>query len=71
MNNNHVYKKLKIALALTEQDCGEVFRAGGLEPSRSQLNGWQCGEGHKNYRAIRDHELEAFLDGLIATERED
>ena len=66
MTPNIVFKKIKVALTLRDEDVADIFALGGLTATRSQLEGWRCGETHKNFRTMKSDELETFLDGLIA-----
>jgi uncharacterized protein YehS (DUF1456 family) len=70
MTPNIVFKKIKVALTLRDEDVADIFALGGLAATRSQLEGWRCGETHKNFRAMKPDEQETFLDGLIAYMRD-
>ena len=69
MDNNQILKKLSIALNLRHEDVREVFHLGGHELSTSQTGARMVNPTNKNFKALGDQELEAFLNGLITYSR--
>lgn len=65
LTNNHIIKKIKVALKLDEKSIAEIFELQGFEISKSQLCGMFVSERHKNFRECSDAVLKIFLDGLI------
>jgi len=64
LSNNDVLKKLRIALALQDDEMREIFSMGGKEFSRSELTPYFRKEGHRNFRRCSDKMLRLFLKGL-------
>ncbi len=71
MNNNTIYKKLRVALSLNDEQCSELFKYGDLDVSKSRMHSWRVGPDHKHFRPMMDNELSAFLDGMINVYRKD
>ena len=65
MNNNLILKKVIISHNLKHFESKEVFELGGLKLSSSQIKAFMAGAQNKNFEAISDEQLEAFLNGLI------
>lgn len=62
--NNVVFKKLKIAFSLTNDDIVELFEASDVRLSKNDLTPYLRKEGHKHYRNLEDYYLKIFLDGV-------
>jgi uncharacterized protein YehS (DUF1456 family) len=69
MTNNEVLKKLRVALALRDDDMFPIFGLAGHEINKAQLSGMFRKKGHKNYIECTDEMLTAFLDGYIIYRR--
>lgn len=69
LDNNGVLKKLRIALALQEQDMLAVLALGGMTVSASELGALFRNPSHKHYRACGDQLLRNFLTGLTHRNR--
>ena len=69
MDNNQILKKLSIALNLRHEDVREVLHLGGQDLSTSQTGARMVNPNNKNFKAVGDDELEAFLNGLITYSR--
>lgn len=63
--NNHILRKLKIALSFRSEDMLEAFKLGGTVMSESELSALFRREDHKNYREAGDKYIRTFLKGLI------
>ena len=64
--NNVVLKKLRIALALKEEETAAVFAAGGLPMDHYALGALFRQEGQTHFRACTDVQLLAFVKGISA-----
>lgn len=64
MTNNMVFKKLKIALDLKNDDVLEIMGFADFELSQHELSAFFRKKGHKNYRECKDQVLRNFLQGL-------
>lgn len=68
--NNHLLKKVKIALALTSEEMLEIFDLAGLGVTKGELGALLRKEGHKNYKACGDKFARNFLKGLAVKYRD-
>ena len=64
INNNIVFKKLKIALNLKSEDVLEIMESVGLNMSKHELSAFFRKKGHKHYRECKDQMMRNFLQGL-------
>lgn len=64
INNNIIFRKLKIALDLQADDILEILESAGVTLSKHALSAFFRKPGHKHYRACRDEVLQAFLSGV-------
>ena len=64
LNNNIIFRKLKIALNLKEEDTLALMELAGLTISKHELSAFFRKEGHKHYRVCKDQILRNFLKGL-------
>lgn len=64
LNNNLIFKKIRVALELKEIETLEAFKKGGKPVSKGQLSYFLRKQGHKNFRKLYDEELSSFLTGL-------
>jgi uncharacterized protein YehS (DUF1456 family) len=64
LNNNLVFKKLRIALELKEEDIVGILKLAGIFISKAELTALFRKEGHKNYKECGDQFLRNFLKGL-------
>jgi uncharacterized protein YehS (DUF1456 family) len=62
--NNVVFKKLKIAFSLTNDDIVEIFESSKVRISKNDLTMFLRKEGHKHYRNLDDNYLKIFMDGV-------
>jgi uncharacterized protein YehS (DUF1456 family) len=61
--NNVVFKKLKIAFALTNDDIIEIFEEANVKMTKNDLTTYLRKEGHKHYRSLEAHYLKVFMEG--------
>lgn len=64
LTNNDILKKIKIALALRQEDLMDIFSLAGVRMSKGELSALFRKKGHKNYRPCQDQFLRLFLKGL-------
>lgn len=71
LTNNIIFRKLKIALNLKDEDILEILRLARLVVSKHELSAFFRSPGHKHYRDCRDQILRNFLKGLQVRYRPD
>lgn len=64
LNNNIVFRKLRIALNFKDTDILELFEKVSLRISKHELSAFFRKPDHKDYRACEDQFLRNFLFGL-------
>jgi len=64
LNNNIVFRKLKIALNLKAEDVLAIMGLANLRMSNHELSAFFRKEGHKHYRECKDQILRNFLKGM-------
>ncbi|MBE8167911.1 MAG: DUF1456 family protein [Shewanella sp.] len=64
MNNNAIFKKLRIALEMKEQDIIDVLALADLSVSSSELGALFRSPSHKNFKSCGDQMLRNFIKGL-------
>lgn len=69
MNNNDIFKKLRIALDLKEADLYHIFELGGYDMNKGTLSAIFRSKDHPKFKPCSDEVLEAFLDGYIVYRR--
>ena len=69
MTNNDIFKKLRVALKLRDEDIIEILKLVDFEVSKSELSALFRAEDHPNYKECGDQLLRNFLNGLIIYER--
>ena len=65
MTNNDIFKKLRVALQLRDDQIIEILKLVDFEISRSELGAFFQKEDHPNYRNCGDQVLRNFLNGLV------
>ena len=63
-NNNLIFKKLRIALEMKEQDIMDVLLLADLRVSKAELGAFFRNPEHKNFKACGDQVLRNFIKGL-------
>ena len=71
LNNNVIFRKLKIALNLKDADILALMLRAGFPISKPELSALFRKPGHKNYRECKDQILRNFLKGLQLTHHVD
>lgn len=64
LNNNIIFRKLKIALDLKAEDILEILGLTELHISKHELSAFFRKPGHKHYRVCQDQILRNFLNGI-------
>ena len=64
INNNIVFRKLKIALDLQADDILEILALAEVRLSKHELSALFRKPGHKHYRTCSDEVLSGFLQGV-------
>lgn len=65
MTNNDVFKKLRVALRLRDDEIVEILKLADFKISKSELSAFFRKDDHPNYRECGDQILRNFLNGLI------
>jgi len=63
LNNNIIFRKLKIALNLKNEEVLDILQLAELRISKHELSAFFRKEGHKHYRVCKDQILRNFLKG--------
>ncbi len=64
MNNNIVFRKLKIAFNLQAEDILSILSLAGMDISKHELSAFFRRPDHPHYRDCKDQVLRNFLSGL-------
>ena len=64
LNNNIIFRKLKIALNLKEDDTLKILQLADLTISKHELSAFFRRQDHKHYRICKDQILRNFLQGM-------
>jgi len=71
LNNNIVFRKLKIALDLKAEDILQILGTTDVHISKHELSAFFRKPDHKHYRACKDQILRNFLNGVQLKYRND
>ena len=69
LSNNDIFKKLRVALLLRNEDIIEILKLVDFEISKGALGDFFRNEGHPGYVEAGDQVLRNFLNGLIIYKR--
>jgi len=64
LNNNIIFRKLKIALNLQAEEVLQLVNQGDFRISKHELSAFFRKPGHKHYRECKDQVLRNFLKGM-------
>ena len=64
LNNNIIFRKLKIALNLSAEDVLDILELTGIAISKHELSAFFRKPSHKHYRQCQDQILRKFLQGV-------
>jgi len=65
MNNNDVFKKLRVALQLRDDQIVEILELVDFRISKAELGAFFRAEDHPNFMECGDQVLRNFLNGLV------
>ncbi|MGB3144974.1 MAG: DUF1456 family protein [Maribacter sp.] len=65
MNNNDIFKKLRVALKLRDDQIVEILELVDFKISKSELGAFFRNEEHPNFMECGDQVLRNFLNGLV------
>ena len=70
-NNNIIFRKLKIALNLRDDDILEIFESVDMRISKNELSAFFRNPKQNQYRPCKDQFLRNFLQGVLLKYRTD
>lgn len=65
MTNNDIFKKLRVALQLRDDEIVEILQLVDFRISKAELGAFFRSEDHPNYKECGDQILRNFLNGLV------
>ncbi len=65
MDNNDIFKKLRVALKLRDDEIIDILKLVDFNISKSELGAFFRKEDHPNYMDCGDQVLRNFLNGLV------
>ena len=65
LNNNDIFKKLRVAHKLRDEDIVKICALVDFEITKSELGAFFRSETHEKYKEVGDQILRNFLNGLI------
>ena len=65
MNNNDIFKKLRVALQLRDDQIVEILQLVNFRISKAELGAFFRNADHPNYMECGDQVLRNFLNGLV------
>lgn len=69
MDNNDIFKKLRVALKLRDDEIVKIVKLAGMNVSKSELGAIFRNADHPKYMECGDQLLRNFLNGLIIEKR--
>ena len=69
LTNNDIFKKLRVALKMRDDDIVKVLSLVDFEITKSELGAFFSSEYHPKYMECQDQILRNFLNGLIIHKR--
>jgi len=69
MTNNDIFKKLRVALKLRDDEIQRITKLAGFDISKSELGAIFRNADHPKYMECGDQLLRNFLNGLIIEKR--
>jgi uncharacterized protein YehS (DUF1456 family) len=71
LNNNIIFRKLKIALSMKDEDILEIYQLVEMNVSKHEVNAIFRNPTQSQYRECKDQFLRNFLDGLALRYRKE
>ncbi|MCP4553062.1 MAG: DUF1456 family protein [Bacteroidetes bacterium] len=65
MNNNDVFKKLRVALKLRDDEIVEIMKLVDFRITKTELGAFFRRDDHPNYKECGDQVMRNFLNALI------
>ena len=65
MNNNDVFKKLRVALMLRDDQIVDILKLVDFRMSKAEVNAFFRAEDSSGYMMCKDQVLRNFLNGLV------
>jgi uncharacterized protein YehS (DUF1456 family) len=65
LTNNDIFKKLRVAHKLRDEDIVAICKLADFRISKSELGAFFRNENHPKYKECGDQLLRNFLDGLV------
>ena len=65
MNNNDIFKKLRVALMLRDDQIIEILELVDFRMSKGEIGNFFRNEDHPNFMECGDQVLRNFLNGLV------
>lgn len=69
MSNNDIFKKLRVALELTNDDIIKIMELVNFKITKSELGSFFRSDDHPNFKPCGDQILRNFLNGLVIHKR--
>ncbi len=69
LTNNDIFKKLRVALQLRDDQIVEILKLVDFKISKSELGAFFRKEDHQKYMECQDQILRNFLNGLVIYKR--
>lgn len=69
MSNNDIFKKLRVALELNNEDIIKIMELVNFKITKSELGSFFRSEDHPNFKPCGDQILRNFLNGLVIYKR--
>jgi len=69
MSNNDIFKKLRVALQLTNDDIITIMELVNFKITKSELGSFFRADDHPNFKPCGDQILRNFLNGLVIYKR--
>jgi uncharacterized protein YehS (DUF1456 family) len=69
MSNNDIFKKLRVALQLTNDDIITIMGLVNFKITKSELGSFFRADDHPNFKPCGDQILRNFLNGLVIYKR--
>ena len=69
LTNNDIFKKLRVALELRDDDIVKILKLIEYDISKTELSAIFRNEDHPNYKVCGDQLLRNFLNGLVIYKR--
>ena len=69
MENNQIFRRLRYAINLNDDEMIRIFKLAESDVTRSQVSSWLKKDIDPDWKALPDVQLAAFLSGLITDKR--